>query len=56
MKVIFPIQFVRRPRLDVDGYTGPGWYFLDETYSRVCGPYGTKTEAQAAMKTYGENL
>lgn len=38
------------------GYSGPGWYFYDETWSHQHGPYDTKAEADEACEEYASNL
>jgi hypothetical protein len=40
------------PDADVAGWDGPGWYFWDETEAHCHGPFGTKVEAEVAMKKY----
>ena len=37
---------------DLAGYTGPGWYFWDETCTHCLGPFDTKDEAKAVSNRY----
>ena len=34
------------------GYDGPGWYFWDEPNIYCHGPFGTKHEAERALRIY----
>lgn len=38
------------------GYTGPGWYFWEETQSSCYGPYLSVLAAYDAFAEYGETL
>lgn len=34
------------------GYTGPGWYFFDETEAYILGPFGTKSLCRMQRDVY----
>lgn len=38
------------------GYTKPGWYFWDETWSHAHGPYETESEAIESCNRYVKSL
>lgn len=38
------------------GYSGPGYYFWDETQSKCHGPFATRAEASKAMRMYAGTL
>ena len=38
------------------GWDGPGWYFWDETWCTLHGPFSTFKECRAALKAYAETL
>lgn len=40
----------------VAGYDGPGWYFWDESWEHLHGPFATKREAEQALSYYVEEL
>jgi hypothetical protein len=42
--------------LRLAGYTTEGWYFWDETWTNLCGPYKTKKEASEKLDKYVETL
>jgi hypothetical protein len=35
-----------------DGYNGSGWYFWNDTFSSLLGPYSCDQEAKAAYEEY----
>lgn len=37
-------------------YNGPGWYFWDETWTVLHGPFNTQRETIEALAEYAENL
>lgn len=56
-----PVRFISEediekwePKEDVKG--GPGWYFFEETWAYVQGPYKTEAEAREACKGYAATL
>lgn len=38
------------------GYNGPGWYFYEETWAYVHGPYKSREEASEACNEYAKSL
>ena len=48
-----PIEylFCRSPNDGPEGYTVPGWYFWDETFTVVYGPYG-ENEIRDKLEQY----
>ena len=38
------------------GWDGPGWYFFDETWACMHGPFETLKECQLALDGYVESL
>jgi hypothetical protein len=50
-----PIQYLCDYTITVgnsNGYTTPGWYFWDETFSNCIGPYDCKYDCEEALKEY----
>jgi hypothetical protein len=43
-----PVEYIdKNPREDYDcGWDGPGWYFWNEIWIDIYGPYNTKKEAK----------
>lgn len=37
---------------DFAGYSCPGWYFWDETWSNCYGPFNSKNEAKIHLEEY----
>lgn len=37
-------------------WDGPGWYFFDETWSNVHGPFGTLEECKEALSNYAKQI
>jgi len=46
----------RAADLAAAGWTAPGWYFWDETWSVLHGPYLDQQEAQEALLAYARRL
>jgi len=38
------------------GWLGPGWYFWNEIWIDLYGPYDTEADAREALKEYARNL
>jgi hypothetical protein len=50
-----PIEYIfHSPR--IDGFSGPGWYFWDESWTCVYGPYRSAQEARAKCTEYAKLL
>lgn len=41
---------------DLIGWDGPGWYFWNETWTDLHGPFATLEETRTALRTYGKQL
>lgn len=46
--------FYRSPKEAPEGYTIPGWYFWDEVWIGVYGPYKSAKKAQDALSRYAK--
>jgi hypothetical protein len=42
--------------LEAAGWTGPGWYFYDETDAGLVGPYDSDAAARDARRRYAADL
>lgn len=56
-----PVQFVGddpepEPDAKMWGYGGKGWYFSDETWAYMYGPFGSETEARAELVEYAKGV
>lgn len=53
-----PIRCYRElPKSEYDcGYDGPGWYFWEETWCYLHGPFGTIEECRDALNKYCETI
>jgi len=40
----------------IDGWTSPGWYFWDEIWLSVYGPYESAKKAREQLKRYAEEV
>lgn len=38
------------------GFSGPGWYFFDETWCFINGPYESENAANVGLSIYCRNL
>jgi len=45
-----------KENLQGDGYDGPGWYFWDEMWGELHGPFGTLEECKQILNAYASNL
>jgi hypothetical protein len=39
-----------------EGYTSPGWYFYDETWVKLYGPYSTEQKCRDSLCQYFEEV
>jgi hypothetical protein len=49
-----PVEYIDKEcgLLKFAGYTNPGWYFWDETWSNCNGPYESKNVANEKLEQY----
>lgn len=49
-----PIEYIERTFGNDEywGFRGPGWYYWDETWTSVSGPFQTAESAEAALTRY----
>lgn len=41
---------------DFCGYDGPGWYFWDEVWQNLHGPFNTIEDCRVSLRNYANNL
>ncbi len=51
-----PEGYVFKEDKMLDGFTGAGWYFWDETWTHITGPYPSHQECRKACEDYARNL
>ena len=44
------------PHASSYGYDGPGWYFYDETWTGLHGPFSSLGECRAALAVYAREV
>jgi len=51
------VFYCELPRYILDkDYGGPGWYWYDETWSNMYGPYDSEEEAKAQLLKYAHEV